>query len=113
MQNGRVESFHGKLRDECLNVSWFRNLFDARHKIGAWRREYNEERPHSKLAYQTPATFARQQAALSFAHKREIMAGEDARQGFPSAPPAALTAALSRERPSGYRAKESFELTPG
>jgi len=33
-QNGRVESFHGELRDECLNVSWFRNLFDARYKIG-------------------------------------------------------------------------------
>ena len=113
MQNGRVESFNGKLRDECLNVSWFRNLFDARRKVSAWRREYNEERPHSALAYQTPAAFARQQAALSFALKREIVAGEDARQGFPSAPSAALTVALSRERPlPGYRAKESFELTP-
>jgi putative transposase len=59
-QNGYVESFHGKLRDECLNVSWFENLWDARRKIAAWRVEYNEERPHSALGYQTPAAFARQ-----------------------------------------------------
>ena len=61
-QNGYVESFNGKMRDECLNVSWFENLFDARRKIAAWQREYNEERPHSALDYQTPAEFARQQA---------------------------------------------------
>jgi putative transposase len=59
MQNGHVESFHGKLRDECLNTSWFRNLFDVRTKITAWKREYNEQRPHSSLQYQTPAEFAR------------------------------------------------------
>ena len=59
MQNGHVESFHGKLRDECLNTSWFRNLFDARRRIAAWKREYNEQRPHSSLRYQTPAEFAR------------------------------------------------------
>ena len=49
MQNGRVENFHGKLRDECLRVSWFANLFEARRKIAAWRKEYNQERPHSSL----------------------------------------------------------------
>lgn len=59
MQNGHVESFHGRLREECLNVSWFRNLFDAREKIEAWRKEYNQERPHSSLSYQTPEEFAR------------------------------------------------------
>jgi putative transposase len=59
-QNGYLESFNGKLRDECLNVSWFENLWDARRKISAWRVEYNEERPHSALGYQTPAAFARQ-----------------------------------------------------
>ena len=58
MQNGRVESFHGKLRDECLRVSWFGNLFEARRKIAAWQKEYNEERPHSSLGYRTPAEFA-------------------------------------------------------
>ena len=59
-QNGYVESFNGKLRDECLNVNWFENLWDARRKIAAWQKEYNEERPHSSLGYQTPAAFARQ-----------------------------------------------------
>jgi putative transposase len=58
-QNGRVESFHGRLREECLRVSWFKNLFEARSKIGAWRKEYNEERPHSSLQYRTPQEFAR------------------------------------------------------
>src|SRR5579863_8172970 len=63
MQNGRVESFHGRLREECLNLSWFQNLFDARRKIAAWRTEYNEERPHSSLGYKTPKEFAAAQAA--------------------------------------------------
>jgi putative transposase len=53
-----VESFHGKLRDEWLNASWFGNLFEARRKIGAWREEYNEERPHSSLGYVAPREFA-------------------------------------------------------
>jgi putative transposase len=56
-ENGHVESFNGKLRDECLNVSWFENLWDARGKIAAWQKEYNEERPHSSLGYQTPAEY--------------------------------------------------------
>jgi putative transposase len=57
-QNAHVESFHGRLRDECLAVSWFQNLFDARRKIAAWRIEYNERRPHSSLGYRTPKEFA-------------------------------------------------------
>jgi len=57
-QNARVESFHGRLREECLAVSWFQNLFDARRKIAAWRKEYNEERPHSSLGYLTPKEFS-------------------------------------------------------
>jgi putative transposase len=64
MQNGHVESFHGKLRDECLNASWFGNLWDARRKIAAWKEEYNEERPHSALGYLPPREFARRIAAL-------------------------------------------------
>jgi len=58
-QNGHIESFHGRLRDECLNATWFWNLWDARRKISCWRIEYNERRPHSSLAYQTPEEFAR------------------------------------------------------
>jgi putative transposase len=58
MQNGHIESFNGRLRDECLNANWFHNLADARAKIRAWRDEYNGERPHSSLGYRTPNEFA-------------------------------------------------------
>jgi putative transposase len=57
-QNAHVESFHGRLREECLRLNWFTNLFDARRKITSWRKEYNEERPHSSLDYRTPTEFA-------------------------------------------------------
>jgi hypothetical protein len=43
-------------------VSWFQNLFDAKRKIAAWQKEYNEERPHSSLGYRTPKEFAAAQA---------------------------------------------------
>lgn len=65
VQNAHVESFHGKLRDECLNASWFANVFEARRKIAAWRKEYNEERPHSSLGYKTPSAFAAAYAATA------------------------------------------------
>lgn len=57
VQNAHIESFNGKFRDECLNLNWFRHLGDARHKIEAWRIDYNLRRPHSSLAYRTPAEF--------------------------------------------------------
>jgi putative transposase len=57
MQNGHVESFHGRLRDECLNASWFRTLNDARCTLSTWRQDYNTERPHSSLDYRTPHEF--------------------------------------------------------
>ena len=60
MQNGHVESFNRRLRDECLNANWFRSLEDARTKIAAWQNEYNSERPHSTLGYRTPNEFAAQ-----------------------------------------------------
>ncbi len=69
-QNGRIESFHGRLREECLRVSWFQNLFDARRKIAAWHKEYNEERPHSSLGYRTPKEFAAAQAAGFYTAER-------------------------------------------
>ena len=59
MQNGYIESFNGRLRDECLNASWFMNLNDAKQKIETWRKDYNAERPHSSLAYRTPEEFAK------------------------------------------------------
>jgi hypothetical protein len=53
-QNGYIESFNGRLRDECLNQHWFRSLEDARETIEAWRVDYNDHRPHSALRQQTP-----------------------------------------------------------
>lgn len=63
-QNAYVESFNGKLRDECLNVHWFKTLTDARLTIEAWRQEYNQLRPHSALGQATPEEFARQEVML-------------------------------------------------
>jgi putative transposase len=62
-QNAYVESFNGRLRDECLNEHWFINLNYARVLIEAWRREYNEERPKKALGGLTPIAYARQLAA--------------------------------------------------
>jgi len=58
--NARVESFNGRLRQECLNANWFLSLDDAKTKIDAWRTYYNESRPHSALDWLTPNEFARQ-----------------------------------------------------
>ena len=58
MQNGYVESFNGKFRDECLNLNWFSDLADAKKMIEEWRVEYNEVRPHSSLKNATPRAFA-------------------------------------------------------
>ncbi len=58
MQNGYIESFNGKFRDECLNEHWFEDLAQARLLINQWRLDYNEQRPHSSLGYQTPLEFA-------------------------------------------------------
>lgn len=112
-QNGHVESFHGKLRDEFLNVSWFQNLFDARRKIAAWREDYNERRPHSALSYLTPAVFARQEAASSFALLDECVAGEGPCQGFPAATRLGLDRTLlpqEKQNQPGMRAKQDFGL---
>jgi hypothetical protein len=57
VQNAYAERFNGRFRDECLNVSWFQNLWDGRRKIAAWRVQYNFERPLSSLDYPTPEEF--------------------------------------------------------
>jgi putative transposase len=56
--NAFAESFNGRLRDECLNAHWFLSLADARAKIEAWRRHYNESRPHTSLGWLTPNEYA-------------------------------------------------------
>ncbi len=58
-QNGYIESFNGKLRDECLNENWFTSLREAKRLVEEWRSEYNERRPHSSLGGRTPAEVAR------------------------------------------------------
>lgn len=87
-QNGRIESFNGKLRDECLRVSWFLNLFDARRKIGDWRRDYNEHRPHSSLGYRTPSEFAKLKGETSYGKDADCVRLENAAgvSHFPTAP---------------------------
>ena len=57
VENNLIESFNGKLRDECLNVHWLESLVEARAEIEAWRQEYNETRPHSSLGNQAPVQY--------------------------------------------------------
>jgi putative transposase len=64
VQNAYVESFNGRLRDECLNANWFTSLGDARRKIEIWRQDYNQKRPHRSLNYLPPAEFARKRAEI-------------------------------------------------
>ena len=68
MQNGYIESFNGKFRDECLNEQWFETLPQARLVIGDWRKDYNEVRPHGSIGRMPPARFAelhRQRAGVA------------------------------------------------
>ena len=57
--NAFIEAFNGRLRQECLNESWFLSLEDAREKVEVWRKEYNRQRPHGALGNLTPLEFAR------------------------------------------------------
>jgi len=57
--NPFIESFNGKLRDECLNIHWFLSMDDAQEKLDRWREEYNHDRTHSSLNDLTPAEFIR------------------------------------------------------
>jgi putative transposase len=83
MQNGHVESFNGRLRYECLNTSWFRTLNDVRTTPANWRREYNEDRPHSSLNYRTPEEFRQRaghadvESKLRFPHPHSLDDGDE------------------------------------
>jgi len=77
--NARVESFNGRLRQECLNANWFLSLDDAKAKIDAWRTYYNESRPHSALDWATPTEFARRcglQAPSTIPEEPEVPTSE-------------------------------------
>ena len=68
MDNGLIEAFNGRLRQECLNESWFLSLEDARDKVESWRKHYNSERPHGALDNLVPLEYAslvRQTAGLT------------------------------------------------
>lgn len=63
-QNAYIESFNGKLRDECLNENWFMNLKEARKIVEEWRIDYNCNRPHSSLHGLTPWEFLKKETSL-------------------------------------------------
>ncbi|RYD60756.1 MAG: transposase, partial [Verrucomicrobiaceae bacterium] len=58
VENAYIESFNGRLGDECLNTHLFDDLMDAQAKLACWQKDYNEERPHGNLGSLTPAEFA-------------------------------------------------------
>ena len=69
MENAFIESFNGRLRDECLNVHQFTSIADAQEKIEAWRVDYNTRRPHSSLGHLTPSEFVAQRQVLRTAEE--------------------------------------------
>lgn len=80
MQNGYIESFNGRFRDECLNEHWFQTLDQARLEIEAWRLDYNEVRPHSSIGRIPPAQYAQEQRRLAAAALASINPAEAAIQ---------------------------------
>ena len=72
-ENGYIESFNGRLRDECLNVELFWSVEDARQKLEKWRLDYNHHRPHSSLANLPPAAFANELGRRKEANNRELL----------------------------------------
>jgi len=69
-ENGFVESFQGRFRDECLNAEVFEDLRDAKKKIGGWRRDYNRYRPHSALGNLSPAEYLRRWKSEAVSKRR-------------------------------------------
>jgi putative transposase len=76
VENGFIESFNGRLRDECLNIEWFSSLDDARAKLAKFREHYNHQRPHSSLGDRAPAVFA--ELCKSNEASPQVWAGEEA-----------------------------------
>jgi putative transposase len=85
VQNGYIESFNGRLRDECLNGEIFFSLTDAREKLEHWRRDYNERRPHTALGDRTPEEFVRALGGRPFAFQTIDKADPRLSQGFAAA----------------------------
>jgi putative transposase len=85
VENGYIESFNGRLWDECLNGEIFFSLADARDKLQRWRQDYNQQRPHSSLDDRTPAEFASVVRQRSFPLPIVAKAGPQPCQGSANA----------------------------
>ena len=72
IENAFIESFNGRLRDECLNVHQFVSIADAQAKIEAWRRDYNQCRPHGSLGHLTPTEFVAQRQVMTTAEAAPV-----------------------------------------
>jgi hypothetical protein len=92
VENGFIESFNGRLRDECLNVEWFATLEEAQAKLAEWRNHYNLVRPHSALDDRPPAVFAERhrESPPRFALLPSNATNRSPRQGFALPADAAL-----------------------
>jgi putative transposase len=85
VENGYIESFNGRLRDECLNGEIFADLAQARQRLESWRQDYNSQRPHSSLADRTPWEFAESLEQRPFALSTVNKAGSPPCQGSAAA----------------------------
>lgn len=103
VENGYIESFNGRLRDECLNVEVFFTLADARSKLASWQQDYNYQRPHSALADRTPAEFA---ADCSGGNDGDTTALENAAR-FPHSHRTATTETMNPKRTYSGRLLET------
>lgn len=104
VENGFIESFNGRMRDEGLNVEWFNSLRDTREELSRWRMHYNQRRPHSILADRTPASCSSPYAASGqrFSLNHRNRASGELGQGFASpAKNAALDPILHQPYRSG------------
>jgi hypothetical protein len=91
-ENGHIEGFNGRLRDECLNTELFFSLADAKQKLEQWRQDYNQSRPHSALGDRTPEEFSwlgqRAESSVFLRPLKErLKAGCGTCQGFPDGAP--------------------------
>jgi putative transposase len=113
-QNGYGESFNGKFRDECLNMELFYSQAEAQTIVAMWQREYNTQRPHSSLSYQTPAEFraaweqkcalkseSPQPEPMSLSLSRGLSVEQEEGQGSAPCPPQPSSAAALRSLSSG------------
>jgi putative transposase len=112
VENGFIESFNGRMRDECLNVEWFTSLEEAQEKLASWRDHYNHRRPHSSLEDLSPAVFASLHGvrAKRFALTAANTTNDEPPQG--SAPPASAALDPARRLPEDiqYQGEALFRI---